>query len=149
MQFLNKVMTVVIGMALAVALMPDAASAKTTSESMVVRGFDSLAFSPAKPGEPQLAPVRGIPEKQGSSIVMKMGKGAFPMHTHTANYELVVVKGTMKHWGVDSSREKSLPLGPGSYWYQPAGEPHADSCESDECVWFIRLDGTRDFAIHP
>ena len=26
-----------------------------------------------------------------------------------------------------------------------AGQAHGDSCESDECVWFITLDGARDF----
>jgi quercetin dioxygenase-like cupin family protein len=149
MQWFNIIIGGGIRMAGVAVMMSGAAEAKADPHRMVVRGFDSLVFSEAISGEPKLAPVLGVPEKQASSIVMKMGKGAFPMHSHTANYELVVIKGTMKHWGVDSSREQALPLDPGSYWYQPAGQPHADSCESDACVWFIRLDGARDFALHP
>lgn len=112
---------------------------------MIVTPFESLTFSPKEPGMPQIAPVKGVPEKEASGIVMKMGTGAFPMHTHTANYQLVVIKGVMKHWGADGSREQAPKMGPGSYWYQPAGQAHGDSCESDECVWFITLDGARDF----
>lgn len=116
-----------------------------SANPMIVTPFESLTFSPKEPGMPQIAPVKGVPEKEASGIVMKMGPGAFPMHTHTANYQLVVIKGVMKHWGADGSREQAPKMGPGSYWYQPAGQAHGDSCESDECVWFITLDGARDF----
>lgn len=113
---------------------------------MMVSPFETLKFSPKKTGEPQIAPVRGNPEKEASSIVMKMGRGAFPMHTHTANYQLVVIKGVMKHWDASGSQKTAPRMGPGSYWYQPAGQAHGDACESEECVWFISFDGPRDFA---
>lgn len=113
---------------------------------MIVTPFETLKFSPKKPGEPQISPVRGNPEREASSIVMKMGRGAFPMHTHTANYQFVVVKGVMKHWDASGSQKTAPRMTPGSYWYQPANQPHADACESDECVWFISFDGVRDFA---
>lgn len=113
---------------------------------MIVKPFEALQWSPLKPGEPQISPVRGNPEREASAIVMKMGRGAFPMHTHTANYHLVVVKGVMKHWGADGSQKTAPPMKPGSYWYQPAGQAHGDACESKECVWFITFDGVRDFA---
>ncbi len=113
---------------------------------MLVRPIESLQFSAKKPGEPQIAPVRGDPEREASSIIMKMGRGAFPMHTHTANYQLVVIKGVMKHWDATGSQKTAPRMGPGSYWYQPAGQAHGDACESDQCVWFITFDGVRDFA---
>ena len=116
-------------------------------KGMVVTPFESLKFSPKKSGEPQIAAVLGQPESGASSIVMKMGRGAFPMHTHTANYQLVVIKGVMKHWGANGSQKTAARMGPGSYWYQPAGQAHGDACESDECVWFITFDGVRDFAL--
>jgi hypothetical protein len=115
------------------------------AENMSVISFDSLTFSKKEPGWPQIAPVKGDPTKGPSSIVMKMGKGAFPVHTHTSNYQLVVIKGQMKHWGVDSSRQQAKLMGPGSFWYQPANQQHADSCESKECTWFITHDGVRDY----
>lgn len=114
---------------------------------MVVTPFESLKFSPKKTGEPQIAAVRGQPETEASSIVMKMGRGAFPMHTHTANYQLVVIKGVMKHWGANGSQKTAVRMGPGSYWYQPAGLAHGDACESEACVWFITFDGVRDFSL--
>ncbi len=123
-------------------------SSLAKAENMSIVSFDILTFSNKEPGWPQIAPVKGDPTKGPSSIVMKMGKGAFPIHTHTSNYQLVVIKGQMKHWGVDSSRQQAKLLGPGSFWYQPAGQPHADSCESKECVWYISFDGVRDYHEH-
>ncbi len=120
--------------------------AAAAGPEMIVRPIETLQFSPKKSGEPQISPVRGNPEREASSIVMKMGRGAFPMHTHTANYQLVVIKGTMKHWDANGSQKTALPMGPGSYWYQPAGLAHGDACESSECTWFISFDGVRDFA---
>lgn len=121
-------------------------SAWAAGPEMIVRPIETLQFSPKKPGEPQISAVKGNPEREASSIVMKMGRGAFPMHTHTANYQLVVIKGVMKHWDANGSQKTAPRMGPGSFWYQPAGQAHGDSCESDECVWFITFDGPRDFA---
>lgn len=121
-------------------------SSSAAGPEMIVRPIETLQFSPKKPGEPQISPVKGNPEREASSIVMKMGRGAFPLHTHTANYQLVVIKGVMKHWDAKGSRQSAPRMGPGSFWYQPAGQPHGDACESEECVWFISFDGARDFA---
>lgn len=137
----------VLGSAVLSAMTMGMAWAAGPDKAMLVTPFESLKFSPKKAGEPQIAAVRGQPETEASSIVMKMGRGAFPMHTHTANYQLVVIKGVMKHWGANGSQKTAAPMGPGSYWYQPAGQAHGDACESKECVWFITFDGVRDFAL--
>lgn len=121
--------------------------ASAAGPEMIVRPIETLKFSPKKPGEPQISPVRGHPEREASSIVMKMGRGAFPMHTHTSNYQLVVVKGVMKHWDSNGSQKTAPRMGPGSFWFQPAGLAHGDACESNECVWFISFDGVRDFEV--
>lgn len=119
--------------------------AHAQSPTMKVVPFEALKFSEKQKGNPQIAPVLGNPEKEGSSIVMKMGRGAFPMHTHSSDYQLVVIKGTMKHWGANQTQAQAAKMGPGSYWFQPAQEVHGDACESDECVWFITFKGPRDF----
>ncbi|WP_428717220.1 DUF4437 domain-containing protein [Undibacterium curvum] len=140
----KKLVTAVMG-----ALVMTVASAATAaSGDMLIKPFEQLQFSEKVPGNPQISPVKGIPETQPSSIVMKMGRGAFPLHTHTANYQLVVIKGIMKHWDEKGSQKSAPKMGPGSYWYQPAGQVHGDACESNECVWFITFDGPRDFAVH-
>lgn len=132
----------------AVTALHRACAASKAADPMLVKPFASLTFSEKVPGNPQISPVKGIPEKEASSIVMKMGRGAFPLHSHTSNYQLVVIKGVMKHWDTSSSQQASPEMGPGSFWYQPAGQVHGDACESDECVWFISLDGARDFIPH-
>ncbi|WP_396270064.1 DUF4437 domain-containing protein [Ideonella sp.] len=132
-------------MTCAVAFNPLRADAAPASAPMIVTPFESLSFSPKQAGNPQIAPVKGQPEREASSIVMKMGRGVFPMHTHTASYQLVVIKGVMKHWGAQGNQKLAPKMGPGSFWYQPAGQAHGDACESDECVWFITFDGPRDF----
>lgn len=50
----------------------------------------------------------------------------------------------MKHWHAGEDEAKAVPMGPGSYWYQPGGSIHADACLSERCVLFIRSDGARD-----
>ncbi len=50
----------------------------------------------------------------------------------------------MKHWHAGEDEAKAVPMGPGSYWYQPGGSIHADACLSERCVLFIRWDGARD-----
>lgn len=127
-------------------LLGGAVHAQAQEATMKVVPFESLKFSKKEPGNPQISAVRGNPEKEGSSIIMKMGRGAFPMHTHTSDYELVVIKGTMKHWGANQTQAQAAEMKPGSYWYQPANEAHGDSCESEQCVWFITFKGPRDFA---
>ena len=127
-------------------LLGGAVHAQAQEATMKVVPFESLKFSKKEPGNPQISAVRGNPEKEGSSIIMKMGRGAFPLHTHTSDYELVVIKGTMKHWGANQTQAQAAEMKPGSYWYQPANEAHGDSCESEQCVWFITFKGPRDFA---
>ena len=127
-------------------LLGGAVHAQAQEATMKVVPFESLKFSKKEPGNPQISAVRGNPEKEGSSIIMKMGRGAFPMHTHTSDYELVVIKGTLKHWGANQTQAQAAEMKPGSYWYQPANEAHGDSCESEQCVWFITFKGPRDFA---
>jgi quercetin dioxygenase-like cupin family protein len=129
------------------ALAKDSPARINKTETTRVQTFESLKFSKKEPGNPQIAPVRGNPEKEGSSIIMKMGRGAFPLHTHTSDYQLVVIKGTMKHWGANQTQSQAVNMTPGSYWYQPASEVHGDSCESDQCVWYITFKGPRDFAL--
>jgi quercetin dioxygenase-like cupin family protein len=77
-------------------------------------------------------------------MLMRMAKGAGVLHYHTADYDLVVIEGQMRHWLEGQVEEQTPTLGPGSYWYQPKMQPHADSCLSDSCVMFITWSGKRD-----
>jgi hypothetical protein len=73
-----------------------------------------------------------------------MKKYGGSLHYHTSDYHLVLIQGTMKHWGGGTREPDAKPLGPGSYWFQPGKQPHGDSCLSDECLMYLHWAGKRD-----
>lgn len=78
--------------------------------------------------------------------------GKFPAHfdagphTHTGAYHGVVIKGVMTNpFGNEANPPR---MGPGSYWYVPAGMAHSTACVSDEpCEFYFYADSGFDF--HP
>jgi quercetin dioxygenase-like cupin family protein len=117
-------------------------------KAMVVVPIEDARFAPVLarlPEGPRMAVLWGDPNTGPSAMLLEMKRGAGPMHTHTADYHLVVIEGTMKHWGAGEKESDAKPLGPGSYWFQPGGLAHADACLSGRCVmqvvWSARRDG--------
>jgi quercetin dioxygenase-like cupin family protein len=118
-----------------------------SKKAMVIVPLESAKFAPViarLPDGPQMAVLWGDPNTGPSAILLEMKRGAGPMHTHTADYHLVVIEGTMKHWGSGENESDAKPLRPGSYWFQPGGLPHADACLSDKCVMQVVWSGRRD-----
>jgi quercetin dioxygenase-like cupin family protein len=113
----------------------------------VVIPYEDAKFTPIDPSQPegpQIAVLLGDPGTGPSSMLMKFGRMPGRLHYHTADYELVVLEGRMKHW-VEGQVEAETPtLGPGSYWRQPRRQPHGDSCLTDVCVMFIKWSAKRD-----
>jgi hypothetical protein len=91
-----------------------------------------------------MAVLRGDPAKGPSTMLMKLSRVAGRLRVHTADYELVVLEGTIRHWRAGENEATVESLGAGSYWFQPGGEPHAGSCLSETCVMFITWSGPRD-----
>jgi quercetin dioxygenase-like cupin family protein len=117
-------------------------------KAIVVVPVESAMFVPVVerlPDGPRMAVLWGDPNTGPSAMLLEMKKGAGPLHVHTADYHLVVIEGTMKHWGAGQNEADAKPLQPGSYWFQPGNVAHADSCLSDRCVmqvvWSDRRDG--------
>ncbi len=112
-----------------------------------VRAYGDATFhdlNPAMTEGAQVAALWGDPGTGPSAVLFKMKRGVTPLHTHSSDYHLAVIEGTMKHW-VDGESETAAPaLGPGSYWYIRGSQSHADSCLSDVCVAFIKWEGKRD-----
>ena len=134
-------------MAVVLASTSSAPTGPLTDRSMIVKAFDEVTFKPvipSRPDGPQMGVLRGNPEVGPSDMLLKMPKGTGVMHTHTADYHLTIISGEMKHWDPSVTEAQVRLLGPGSYWFQPGREPHADSCLSDECVMFIHWSGKRD-----
>ncbi|WP_129647069.1 DUF4437 domain-containing protein [Peristeroidobacter agariperforans] len=114
---------------------------------MIVTPIEGAVFKPmdpARPGSPEVAILRGDPANGPSSMLMKFGRGEGRMHVHSSDYDLVVVKGQMKHWQPGETAETAKLLGPGSYWFQPGNQTHVDSCLSDECLMYVQWGGKRD-----
>jgi quercetin dioxygenase-like cupin family protein len=114
---------------------------------MIVTPIEGVEFEPMDPARPaaaQIAVLRGDPASGPSAMLMKFGKGDGRLHVHSSDYDLVVLKGEMKHWQSGETAATAKVLGPGSYWFQPGNQPHADSCLSDHCLMYVQWSGKRD-----
>ena len=130
---------------------PPASTAAPATASKVV-AFEDLrwpAVDPARSGPMQTSLLWGDPRSGPSAMYLKLSKGALPLHLHTADYHLLVVQGSMKHWLVGEDERSARTLGPGSYWFQAGGEVHADACLSDECLVYLVWSGPRDGRMAP
>ncbi len=137
----------VVGLAAACLLAGFALGAAATSP-MVVTPFENAKFVPMDPQRPngaQVAVLWGDPTTGPSAALLKYPKSdSGRMHIHTADYHLVVLQGKAKHWAKGEQEASAPTLGPGSYWFQPGSQPHADTCLSDECLMFIKWAGRED-----
>jgi hypothetical protein len=119
---------------------------------MIIVPSHEARFAPADPTRPdgaQIAVLWGDPQTGPSSMLLKLKNGAGPLHVHSSDYHLVLLAGTMKHWGERETQAQAAPLGAGSFWFQPGGQAHGDSCLSDECLMFVHWKGKRDGRLAP
>ncbi len=117
-----------------------------SSSTMTVIASDEIQWRPSNPDRPegmQIAVLRGDPATGPSSMLMSFGPGASPMHTHAADYDAVVLEGTVQHWREGQEQSQAPALKPGSYWFQPALERHADACLSERCVLYVQWSGAQ------
>src|SRR5688572_27837560 len=115
--------------------------AASSGQQRVLTPFAEAKFEPvdkARPELSQIAVLRGDPAAGPSAMLMKFGKREGRMHVHSSDYDLVVLRGTMKHTQPGESVQTAPELPPGSYWFQPSNQPHADSSLSDECLMYVQ-----------
>jgi hypothetical protein len=118
-----------------------------SSSLMIVINRQAAQFTPVSASlldGPAIAVLKGNPTTGPSDMLLRIPRGAGRLHVHSADYRLVVVEGQMKHWAKGQTESAAELLGPGSFWFQPANEAHADSCLSDTCLMFINWSGKRD-----
>ncbi|MGQ2903327.1 MAG: DUF4437 domain-containing protein [Neoaquamicrobium sediminum] len=109
-----------------------------------------LPFVFEAPNQPQqLAPLWGTRSTGPAGTLLKFPGGVVaPVHSHTADYRAVVIKGTWKHWVQGNADGRGPELNPGAYWTQQADQMHADACVSQsECV--ILIINEAPYATHP
>ncbi len=101
-------------------------------------------LNPDAPG-PEVAPVHGDLKSATAFFVKVAPGGKAPLHTHSSDYHAVVISGAPKHW-IGNAAKTAKPLTPGSYFFQPANQPHVDECTGTEpCVLFVTMAGAFDF----
>jgi hypothetical protein len=87
----------------------------------------------------QLAPLWGDRAKGEAGTLLTTPPGfKSGVHSHTADYRAVVVRGTWKHWVPSTGEGNGVALQPGAYWTQVHTQLHADACVSKTpCVIFL------------
>jgi len=132
--------------ALALGALGSIAAASLPSR-MIIKPVETLHFAAEyadRQSTPQIAVVRGDPAKTPISMLIRMKKTVLPMHSHTADYQAVVIRGTMQHWAKGEDEAAAPRLGPGSWWYQPGKQVHTDACLDEECLIYVHNTGKLD-----
>ena len=120
------------------------------AEAQVVTA-EAARFVPADPARPEgaaIAVLRGNPDTGPSDMLFRIRPGPGTLHVHSADYRLVVIEGVMKHLAAGETEADVPSLGPGSYWFQPGGVAHADTCLTETCLIFISWSGARDARVY-
>ena len=116
-----------------------------------VNTAETVKYTPLDPKDPNgaaISVISGDPQKGPVTLFLRLAKGAAPLHTHTANYQAVLIKGQHKHW-YGNSTDKGPALNPGSHWTQAGKAVHGDECLTAQCVLLVTLDGPYDYAPAP
>ncbi len=131
----------------ATTLLAAALGAYSAGNSMIVVSREAARFeavSPQLPKGPAIAVLKGDPATGPSDMLLRMPRGRGRLHTHSSDYRLVIIEGRMKHWAKGETETQAEALGPGSFWYQPANQAHADTCLDEVCLMYISWSATRD-----
>ena len=127
---------------LAVAL--SAQAPKTESKSGIVRQLSEVRF-PAGEGPAclQFFLENGDMKTGPSTAIMKAKpKCVVPPHYHTAEEQLIIVKGNVST-GMEGM--KDAVLGPGGFAMMPSKAPHWFTCTAkEECLMFVTFDRAYD-----
>jgi quercetin dioxygenase-like cupin family protein len=95
----------------------------------------------------RFAVVYGEWDKEAHGKLISFDPGArTPLHVHSGGYHGVVVEGIVTNPYAGEKGE--VEMGPGTYWYVPAGVPHVTACVSEEpCVFYTYADGAWDIEV--
>ncbi|HYT78244.1 MAG TPA: cupin domain-containing protein [Actinomycetota bacterium] len=103
----------------------------------------------SNPGGVQMATLWGDPMAGPFGALLKMPPGfESPMHRHSNDERVVVVRGTSIHWSEGESRETAQPVSAGDFLVMPSGVNHVSAATDDgECLEFVTMDGKFDFTL--
>lgn len=111
-----------------------------------------VEWQPLEPGTPegtQIAALWGDPMTGPYGALLRVPAGfESPMHTHSSDERVVVLKGSSIHWTEHESRDTAPRVAAGDHMMMPAGVKHVSAATPDEdCVEFITQDGRFDFQL--
>jgi hypothetical protein len=131
---------------------------KPKSASASKGAVSRLVVSPAADLKWEDLDPKGAPGVKITDLWGNHAKGAFgsfvkfpagfaaPLHTHTSDYKIVIVSGTL----IQAPEGKpEFRLGPGSYLMQPGGNyKHTTACDqASDCVFLIQSTGKFDLKV--
>lgn len=122
------------------------------SESAITIGLGDVQWRPLDPGTPdgaQMAPLWGDPDVGPYGALLRVPAGfESPMHRHSGEERIVMIKGTSMHWTEHESPESAPRMTAGDAMVMPAGVNHVSAAaEGEDCIEFITQDGQFDFII--
>jgi hypothetical protein len=140
--------SLVSALVLAAVSLSYAAGAAAKGKPPVNWAASDLKWDPYAPGVPlQVAKLWGDRLKGGEyGMLLKLPAGfEAGFHSHTADYEAVLVQGTWVHSN-EGDATPAKEMTPGSYVFQPGKQIHNDVCKSKtDCIIFIHQHAKGDF----
>ena len=123
-----------VALAAVSAATPSAAQSAAPAASVVAAGELKWTQVPDTPAK--MATVRGDAAKGPHASFMKLPGGfSAPLHSHSADHDVVVVSGTLTMTPEGSAAKK---LGPGSWFEFTGKKKHVTTCDAGaDCVLFI------------
>jgi len=106
-------------------------------------------LDPSNPGGVQMASLWGDPMAGPFGALIRVPAGfESPMHRHTNDERVVVLRGTSVHWTEGESRETAQHVTTGDFLIMPSGVNHVSAAtDEEECLEFITMDGKFDFTL--
>lgn len=101
-----------------------------------------LEFISLNPARGDAAPQAGvlwgdIRKNVPSGVLLRFASGfSSPPHIHNITYRAVVISGALHN---DDPTAKTMWMGPGSFWTQPAGEDHITSASKGGATAFLEI----------
>lgn len=122
------------------------AAAEAPPEDAVVVQVADAEWTEIVPGV-DFAPAYGVFTEEAHGKWVRFQPGlASPLHTHSNAYHGVVIQGTVTN---PYAGETDPPeMGPGTYWFVPAGAVHATACVSEvPCLFYTHGDALWDITV--
>ena len=134
-----------IGMSVAGAFAAGMAVGKTTKEPKFITR-DEVKWDDK--GGPKLGTLTGDANKGPYVGLLTIPAGfTSPLHTHSGDYEAVMIEGTSSHWLKGEDGTKAKKLTPGSYWTIPGKAEHVSACDKGkDCLMVVWQKTKFDFA---